>query len=158
MPALPSFVALLAPERLVPGVRAASKAEVLRLGAGWLATHPAVRDRALLAADLEAREERLSTGVGDGVAIPHARTRAVTETVAALATLAEPVEWDAFDGRPVDLVVLFAGPEAEQARHLRLLAQVSRVLAAPGLRAGLAAAAGEAEALAVLRDAEASVG
>ena len=140
MPALPSFVDLLAPERISARAEVHTKSDVLRFVAGTLATHPAVRDRARLVADLEAREARLSTGVGGGVALPHARTRAVTGTAAALATLARPVDWDAIDGQPVDVVVMVAGQESERAAHVRLLAQVSRVLSAPSVRSALAEA------------------
>lgn len=154
MPTLPSFADLLHPDRIVLRDRAGDKREHLRRGAARLATSDAVLDRDRLAADLEGREARQSTGVGEGVALPHTRTPAVVRTVATLATLAEPADWNALDGVPVDLVVTFAGPENEPGRHVRLLAQVSRVLSAPGVRAQLAQAATPVAALDALRDAE----
>ena len=123
------------------GLRAATQAEVLDALVSRVADAPEVRDAERLRADVAAREARMSTGVGDGLALPHARTSAVTGTVAALATLAEPLDWGALDGEPVTLVLLLAGPEADRAAHVRLLAHVSRVLSPTTVRVELAAAA-----------------
>lgn len=121
---------------------------------GLLATSGAVLDPARLAADVRTREDRMSTGVGEGLALPHTRTAAVTHTVIALATLATPVDWSALDGAPVEVVLLFAGPEADRAAHVHLLAQVSRVLSADGVRQRLMEARSVAELLEVLARAE----
>lgn len=126
---------------------------VVRLVAGA----EAVRDAARLEADVRAREAQMSTGVGDGLALPHARTAAVTATVAAFATLDPPVDFDALDGAPVQLVFLLAGPEAERGRHLRLLSRVSRLMADPDLRTRLYAASAPDDALAALRESEATL-
>ena len=126
--------------RVAVGLEAPDKADALRQMVALVAGAPEVADPDRLVADVAAREARMSTGVGGGLALPHARSPAVTGTVAAVATLAAPVDWDALDGAPVDLVVLLAGPEADRAAHVRLLAQVSRVLSAPGVRARLSAA------------------
>ncbi|MGB3545064.1 PTS sugar transporter subunit IIA [Rubrivirga sp.] len=156
MPTLPSFVDLLDVDRVFVRDPGGSKAEVLQRSADRLAGSALVTDRARLASDLEAREQRLSTGVGEGLALPHARTPAVSGTVATLATLSEPVEWSALDGEPVDLVVTFAAPESEPGQHVRLMAQISRVLSAPGVRDRLADAGSAYAALEVVRDAESS--
>jgi len=71
-----------------------------------------------------------------------------------LITLAEPVDWGALDGRPVDLVVVFAGPEAARSAHIRLLARISHALARPDIRHALAEAATVEEVLDALRSAE----
>lgn len=157
MPALPSFVNLLTRDRVAVSVEASSKADVIERCARHLGDSGHVLDARQLAVDLRAREAKLSTGVGDGVALPHARTAAVTGTVAALATLRTPVDWQAIDGEPVDLVVLFAGPDTDRSAYVRLLAQVSRVLSATGVRHRLAAAQTPDEAIAALREAERSV-
>lgn len=101
---------------------------------------PSVRDAEKLAADVLAREAQMSTGVGAGVALPHARSSSVTETVAAFATLADPVEYAALDGQPVQLVLLLAGPESERSAHVRLLGRVSRLMSDSAFRARLLAA------------------
>jgi PTS system nitrogen regulatory IIA component len=77
---------------------------------------------------LMAREVIGSTGVGRGVAIPHARIPGLDAVHAVVARLEKPIDFDALDGEPVDLLVaLFAPPEAGS-EHLRALARVSRLL------------------------------
>ncbi|MEM0963816.1 MAG: PTS sugar transporter subunit IIA [Bacteroidota bacterium] len=157
MPTLPSFVDLLAPERIAVCVEAASRMDVIAGCAQRISASDPAIDAEQLVADLQAREATLSTGVGDGIAIPHARTPAVTRTTAAVATLQTAVDWDAIDGAPVDLVVVFAGPKGDRAAHIRLLAQISRVLSTSGVRQQLAAARTEAEVLDALAAAEGAV-
>lgn len=140
MPALPSLSSLLAPDRVRVGLEAADKDGVVGEMAALVASAPGVRDAERLAADVRAREAQMSTGVGEGVALPHARTPAVDRTAAAFATLARPVDYAAFDGKPVRLVLLLAGPESERPAHVRLLGRVSRLLADADLRARLLAA------------------
>ncbi len=83
---------------------------------------------------LLAREAVGSTGVGRGVAIPHARMPGLSSVRAVLLRLEKPVQFDAMDGEPVDLMVaLFAPPEAGS-EHLRALARVSRLLRRPEIR------------------------
>ena len=139
MPAAPSAL-LPRLDHVEVGLRAATKAEAIDALVARLAGVDGVEDADRLGADVAAREARMSTGVGDGLALPHARTPAVARTVAALATLAEPVDWGALDGQPVGIVLLLAGPEADRRAHVRLLAHVSRVLSDADVRARLAAA------------------
>ncbi len=84
-----------------------------------------VRD--ILSAVLE-RERLGTTGIGNGVAIPHARIPGLKQMSAAFARLDSPIEYDAVDDRPIDLVVMLLAPENAGAEHLRALAQVSRLL------------------------------
>lgn len=113
-----------------------------------------ISGRLMAAHDLEARgincrdivaaaseRERLgSTGVGNGVALPHARIDGIDTVVAGFARLSEPMEFDAVDGRPVDLVCFLLAPSDAGGAHLRALARVSRLLRRPELRARLRAA------------------
>lgn len=83
---------------------------------------------------LMAREAVGSTGVGRGVAIPHARLPGLSTVQAVLVRLEKPIAFDAMDGEPVDLMLaLFAPPEAGS-EHLRALARVSRLLRRPEIR------------------------
>ena len=157
MPASPTLTDLLTPDRVRVQWAAATKGEVLDRMVALVASAPAVRDAARLGADVVAREAQMSTGVGGGLALPHARTPAVERTVAAFATLAAPVEYDALDGRPVRLVLLLAGPEGDRGRHVRLLARVSLLLADPAVRDRLLAAPSAAAALDAIREAEAAL-
>ena len=74
------------------------------------------------------REELGSTGIGRGVAIPHARLPDLQAPFGLLAKLKQPIEFDAIDGQPVDLVFLLLAPEGAGADHLKALARVSRLL------------------------------
>ena len=88
------------------------------------------------------REAAGTTGVGHGVALPHARLDGVDRVRAVFVRLDQPVEFDAIDGKPVDLMVaLFAPPEATS-DHLRALARVSRLMRQPALREHLREAEG----------------
>jgi len=109
-------------------------------------------------ADVFAREELMTTGVGKGLALPHARTAGVTAPVAAFAVTREPVPWEADDGRPVRLVTLLLAPEGEGSLHVRLLGRISRLLIDDAVRTRLLEAATDADVLAVFREAEGKMG
>ena len=95
--------------------------------------------RDVVAAAME-RERLGSTGVGSGVALPHARIDGIDRVHAAFARLEKPLEYDAIDERPVDLVVMLIAPSHASGEHLRALAQVSRRLRREDVRARLRAA------------------
>jgi len=83
------------------------------------------------------REHLGSTGVGNGVALPHARIEGVDKVTAVFAKLSQPLEFDAIDDRDVDLVVFLLAPSNAGGAHLRALAKVSRLLRRPNVRARL---------------------
>lgn len=74
------------------------------------------------------REKIMSTGVGKGLAIPHAKTQAVSENHAAFALLKEPLDFDSIDNEPVRLVFLLVGPESKNSQHIKLLSRISRLM------------------------------
>ena len=84
-------------------------------------------DQAAILASLTEREQFGSTGLGQGVAIPHGKLDGLTGIYGLFARLAEPVDYKAIDGRPVDLVFLLLSPPDAGAEHLKALAAVSRV-------------------------------
>lgn len=85
-------------------------------------------------AALSEREQAGSTGVGHGVALPHAHVPGVERLTAVFLRLEEPVPFDAVDGRPVDLICALLAPEEAGAEHLQALAKVSRLLRQRELR------------------------
>jgi len=108
-------------------VRAADKASLLRELAGRAAA--AVNLAAdMVVAEIEKRDDLGSTGIGRGVAIPHARLREIKKPLGLLARLKSPIEFDAIDGQPVDLVFLLVLPAASQLDQLNCLAAVARTL------------------------------
>ena len=127
------------------GLKAGSKKQALQELSAIAATETALKERAVL--DLLLARERLgSTGVGAGVAIPHAKLAGLSKPSGLFARLREPIEFDAVDGRPVDLIFLLLAPESAGSDHLKALALVSRLLRDERVCAGLRGA-DSAEAL-----------
>jgi PTS system fructose-specific IIA component len=153
-----SVSALLAPGRVRVGLPGATKEDVIEGVVGLLAGAPAVTDLRRVRADVFGREALMSTGVGKGLALPHARTGAVTETVAAFAVTAAPMDYGAFDGEPVRLVLLLLGPEAERGTHVRLLSRISRLMSDDAFRARLVTAPTSQAVLDAFREAEERMG
>jgi len=77
---------------------------------------------------LFARERLGSTGLGEGIAIPHGRIKGLKEAVAALVRLDEPVAFDAPDGKPVNLLLFLLVPEQATQQHLEILSEVAEIL------------------------------
>lgn len=96
------------------------------------------------------RENLGSTGYGNGAAFPHARIEGLDKVVATFARLAQPIDFNAVDGKPVDLVFLLISPENSGADHLTALAMVSRVLKNPDVCEKLRQAGSRDEILAIL--------
>jgi PTS system nitrogen regulatory IIA component len=85
----------------------------------------------VIAQEIERREELGSTGIGGGVSMPHARFREINKPFGLLARLKQPVNFEAIDGQPVDLVFLLLLPAASQLDQLNTLAAVARKLRDP---------------------------
>ncbi|MFN7975071.1 MAG: PTS sugar transporter subunit IIA [Acidobacteriota bacterium] len=90
-----------------------------------------------LLAGLEQREEIMSTGLGGGIAIPHAWAHDVTRVAIAVGRSAGGVDYRALDGNPVHIVFLLASPEEDPWRHLQILARISGLLRTPGVKDGI---------------------
>jgi PTS system nitrogen regulatory IIA component len=103
-----------------------------------------------IAGPIAAREKLGSTGVGAGIAVPHARIAGIIALQAFLARLDRAVDWDAIDRRPVDLVFLLLSPSQADADHLAALSAVARRLREPAAAAALRAAADPAALFAAL--------
>jgi mannitol/fructose-specific phosphotransferase system IIA component (Ntr-type) len=97
----------------------------------------------------------LSTGIGHGVAIPHGKSAAVSELRMAAGRVAEPVEFDALDGQPVELLFLLVGPETAAGPHIKALSRISRLVRKDEVRDRLISARDAGEFLRTLQEAEA---
>lgn len=98
-----------------------------------------------LAARLQAREEQQSTGVGDGLALPHAVLDGVPQTLLVVARVQPGLDFAALDSRAVDLVFLLLSPPERTGLHLRVLARLARIIASETTLTGLRSATGPAE-------------
>lgn len=118
----PQFLAV---ERIASGVEISSKKRLLEVLAGLLASaQPSLNTDELLVRLLE-RERLGSTGLGHGVALPHARVKDLRESIGAFVRLRHPVDFEAIDEQPVDLAFAMLVPEAASEIHLQLLAQLA---------------------------------
>ncbi|MEU6078889.1 fructose-specific PTS transporter subunit EIIC [Streptomyces sp. NPDC047108] len=128
-----------------------TKDSAIRELAELLAESGKVADREELVRAVFAREDQGTTGLGEEIAIPHAKTDAVTAPVVGFARSAEGIEWGSLDGTKARLVFMIAVPEAAAGdEHLRILALLSRKLMDGGFRERLMAADGRQEILRVL--------
>ena len=118
---------LLRPDAVQLGVPLLGKKPLLNHAAATLARQTGL-DKALMADALAAREKLGSTGFGGGVAIPHAKLPGLAQVTCAFVRLAQPVNWQAVDGLPVDLIMTLISPVTAGAEHLKALARVSRRL------------------------------
>lgn len=148
---------LLAAEAIRVGLVGEDKDAVIDGLVDLLAGHPDVLDLDTVRSDVHARERQMSTGVGKGLALPHARSAAVRATVAAFAVASEPVDYDAIDGEPVRLLFLLVGPDGERGRHIRLLSRLSRLMNRDAFREALLGAETPEGVLALFRDVESQI-
>lgn len=103
------------------------------------------------------REEVLSTGIGEGIALPHAKIDGLDRIVMAAGVPREPVEFGALDGKPVQLAFLILGPETAAGSQVRLLSRISRLLREESVRRRLASAEDANRFLQILREAESAI-
>lgn len=133
------FLDLLSPDRVHTNFKATGKADLLRGLSALLATED--DESAAILDALSAREALGSTGLGRGVAIPHGRIEGLSRARAAFVRLAEPLDFDAIDGQPVDLVAALAVPAQFSDQHLKLLGELAEIFSDPKMTGALRDAA-----------------
>ncbi|MBC8049531.1 MAG: PTS IIA-like nitrogen regulatory protein PtsN [Chitinophagales bacterium] len=122
---------LITPYGIIPALKAGNKKLVLHELSARAAELTSLDERDIFNTLLQ-RERLGSTGVGNGIAIPHGKIASLDHIVGMFARLEEPVDFDAIDDQPVDLIFLLLAPEGAGADHLRALARISRLLREPG--------------------------
>ncbi|MCX7171022.1 MAG: PTS IIA-like nitrogen regulatory protein PtsN [Proteobacteria bacterium] len=131
---------LLPPANILLSLEASSKKRVFEQ-AGLLFENQQGIARSAIYDALFAREKLGSTGLGQGIAIPHGRIKGLKEAVGGFLRLATPVQFDAPDGKPVTLAFVLLVPEAATELHLQILSELAQMFSDPGFREQLAAAA-----------------
>ena len=135
---------LVLPDAILPRLAATSRRQALQILADALAKASGVDARA--AFDAVLLRERLSgTGMGEGVAIPHAHVAGLDRPIGAFARLDPPQDFNAMDGRPADLIFMLLTPLNRGADHLKALARASRFMRRAEIRDKLRNARGAAE-------------
>lgn len=121
---------------VLPAVKAQNKKQVLQELSQAIASLVAV-DQRVVYETLHRREKLGSTGLGQGIAIPHGRLPNINRVYGLFARLASPVDFESVDGQPVDLVFVLLAPDHAGADHLTALARISRLLREPATLAKL---------------------
>src|SRR5260370_40212978 len=118
---------LVAPNAVIPALRVNSKKQILHELAAKAAELCGQNERTILEI-LQQREKLGSTGVGNGIAIPHGKLPKLNKLFGLFARLERAIDFEALDGQPVDLVFLLLAPEGAGADHLKALARIARLL------------------------------
>ncbi len=119
---------ILAESSIVADLQASEKTEVLEhLVEAVMTTHPELGTQEILDVLLE-REKLGSTGIGDGIAIPHGKSANVTQIISGFGLSKEGIDFDSLDGKPANLFFLLVAPENSVGVHLKMLARISRML------------------------------
>ncbi|SRR5665213_344457 len=121
------IIDLLTPEAVLPALKAQGKKQLVQELAERAALLTGLPERRIFETLIE-RERLGSTGMGQGIAIPHGRLAGLNKIVGLFARMETPIAYDAVDNQPVDLVFLLLAPEGAGADHLKALARVSRLL------------------------------
>ncbi|HEX5132059.1 MAG TPA: PTS sugar transporter subunit IIA [Candidatus Krumholzibacteria bacterium] len=142
---------LFLPETVVTDMPGTGKEPVLRAIVADLDAKGFIADAPTAAADVLTREDVMSTGVGHGVAIPHAYTAGVERLVAGFYRIGPPIDFGALDSLDVDLIFVILGPPQSRREHIRILAKISRLLGNADFRDELRRAADTPGVLNVFR-------
>jgi len=121
-----SLVELISPDRIVT-LKSKTKEEALRELVDVISKSHHIKDKEELLKAILERERIMSTGIGLGIAVPHAKLDSVSDFVIAMGISKEGIEFNALDDKPVHIIVMIAGPN-QQAMYLRTLAKVTLLL------------------------------
>lgn len=146
---------LLNPQALQPRLKGRIKREVLVELVELLESAHGIHSQGEILDRVLRREGMMSTGIGNGVAIPHGKARAVDRMVAACGVASPGIDFESVDGEPATLFILLVSPEAVGAPHVRVLANISRLLKEEPVREQLRACTSADDFLSTLRLAEA---
>ena len=119
---------ILTENLVATGLPGNTKNEVIDAMIDLVASSPKVLDKEKVRKAIFEREEIMSTGVGNGFAIPHGKTEAVSDIVAAFAVTAQPIDYQSLDEKPVRLVFLLVGKDNLVGPHIKLLSRISRLM------------------------------
>jgi mannitol/fructose-specific phosphotransferase system IIA component (Ntr-type) len=149
---------LLTPERIRIPLHADNKEDLLRELVDVVTGDEDPENRSDVLRAVREREAVLSTGIGQGIAIPHGKSAALPELRLAAGRTAVPVEFDSLDGQPVRLLFLLVGPETASGPHIKALSRISRILRQESVRERLTAATSPQEFFDALKNAETVTG
>lgn len=138
-------------EAIAVGINASKKKDVVIELVDLLARAYPIKDKSALIKAIMNREELGSTGIGQGVGIPHAKSNAVKELIGALMVSRNGVNFDSLDGEPTHIFFLLVAPEDAAGPHLKALATISRMLKDKFLRDSIIAVKDEGALLTIIK-------
>lgn len=141
---------LLTKDSILSNLQANTKQGVIEEIIGFLSASGKFTGKTAAIQAVLAREEKMSTGMQNGIAIPHGKTDAVDQLIAAVAISHAGVDFDAMDQKPSHIFILTLSPENRAGPHIQFLAEISKVLSRPNLREQLLAASTAEEILNLL--------
>jgi len=144
-------------QRVKIGISGATKPEILRELLEGFAEEGCVEDRESLLEEFLEREAKGSTGIGNGIAIPHVRTNQASKLEYLIAVSKEGVDFDSLDGEPIHIVVLMMAPKDSHGIHIKALARVSRILNDESVRVRLANAEDADAVLRIIEEREGEI-
>lgn len=147
---------ILTESAIVTGLPGEAKDDIINAMIDLLALSPKVKDREKVRTAIFEREKIMSTGVGNGFAIPHGKTDAVSDIAAAFAVTAKPIDYQSLDEKPVRLVFLLVGKDNLVGPHIKLLSRISRLMNKEEFRKRLLELQTPKEILALFRQEEAT--
>ena len=145
---------LLSENTISIDVKASSKEDVIRQAVALMAKSGVIKDVEVYQKGVFKREEESTTGIGEGIAIPHCKSECVEKPALAAMVIPDGVEYEALDGEPVQLLFLIAAPNSEDNVHLDVLARLSEMLMDEEFKNKLIAAGTVKDFLKVIDDAE----
>ncbi len=141
---------------VVTNLPGSSKEEIIDALIDLVSKSPKVLDREKVRSAIFEREKIMSTGVGNGFAIPHGKTDAVSDIVAAFGVTAQPISYQSLDEKPVRLVFLLVGKDNLVGPHIKLLSRISRLMNKEEFRKRLLETKTPQEIISTFRQEEAS--
>lgn len=147
---------LLTEDLVVTNLQGNSKDDIINAIVDLVATSPKVLQKQKVREAVFEREQIMSTGVGDGFAIPHGKTDAVSDIAAAFAITAQPIDYESLDEKPVRLVFLLVSKVNMVGPHIKLLSRISRLMNKAEFRNSLLAAKSSKDIIEMFKQEEAS--
>jgi fructose-specific phosphotransferase system IIA component len=147
---------ILTEDLIVTGLEGNSKDDIIDKMVELVGSSPKVLDREKVRKAIFERERIMSTGVGNGFAIPHGKTDAVSDIVAGFAVTERPIDYESLDEKPVRLVFLLVGKDNLVGPHIKLLSRISRLMNKEEFRRKLLELTSPADILELFRREEAS--
>ena len=148
---VPKLVEMITEERIVR-LKSQDKEGVLRELCEAIAQAPEITDKEDFYRAIVEREKILSTGIGLGVAVPHAKIASVKDFVMAIGVSDDAIDFDALDGKPVHILVLIGASDAQKDLYVRVLAKVAMMLKNPEVRDRILKAREPSEIMDILRE------